>query len=108
MRVFVVSGLQFEARAELERRPQRQQVDVPQSAQATEVDSDDDDDIEVMSDRIRSIIADPESSFTYENISPDDMVGVISRLSSNYYPGMSAGFWLGGSMPPCRLRRRKF
>jgi len=22
--------------------------------------------------------------------------------------GTSAGFWLGGSMPPCRLRRRKF
>ena len=22
--------------------------------------------------------------------------------------GASAGFWLGGSMPPCRLRRRKF
>ena len=23
-------------------------------------------------------------------------------------PGKSAGFWLGGSMPPCRLRRRIF
>jgi len=23
-------------------------------------------------------------------------------------PGMSTGFWLGGSMPPCRLRQRKY
>jgi len=23
-------------------------------------------------------------------------------------PGTSAGFWLGGSMPPCRLRQRKY
>jgi len=23
-------------------------------------------------------------------------------------PGTSAGFWLGGLVPPCRLRRRKF
>ena len=27
---------------------------------------------------------------------------------SCFYTGTSAGFWLGGSMPPCRLRQRKF
>ena len=32
------------------------------------------------------------------------------HLPNNFalYPGTSAGFWLGGSMPPCRLKRRKF
>ena len=30
------------------------------------------------------------------------------RMQPRPAPGTSAGFWLGGSMPPCRLRRRKF
>ena len=29
-------------------------------------------------------------------------------LSDRFASGTSAGFWLWGSMPPCRLRRRKF
>jgi len=29
-------------------------------------------------------------------------------IAGRFQAGTSAGFWLGGSMPPCRLRRRKF
>ena len=31
-----------------------------------------------------------------------------SRAQLKVSPGTSAGFWLRGSMPPCRLSRRKF
>jgi len=36
---------------------------------------------------------------------PNRMHGYCMR---RVLPGTSARFWLGGSMPPCRLRRRKF
>jgi len=48
-----------------------------------EEDPDDDDDIEIMGDRIRTIIADPDSSFTYDNISNDDMVSLEEMMSQS-------------------------
>ena len=32
----------------------------------------------------------------------------ISQARFFRWPRVSTGFWLGGSMPPCRLRRRQF
>lgn len=71
--------------AELERQQQRHEVETPQTAGRNEdrEDGDNDDDIEVMSDRIRAIIADPESSFSYENISPEDLVSLEEMMSQS-------------------------
>ena len=66
-------GWQLEERRELERR-QHQQRRQEVEDHEEDTDAGADDDFEVMSERIRAIIADPESSFTYDNISPDDMV----------------------------------
>ena len=49
----------------------------------TDDEDDNDDDIEIVSDRIRSIIADPDSSFTYDNISSDDMVSLEEMMSQS-------------------------
>lgn len=46
-------------------------------------DDDNDDDLEVMSDRIRAIIADPDSSFTYDNISADDMLSLEEMMAQS-------------------------
>ena len=46
-------------------------------------DDNDDDDIEVMSDRIRAIIADPASSFNYEDMTADDMVSLEEMASQS-------------------------
>ena len=74
---------QLEQRVQSERH-QRPEVDEPRTLPKDEEQEDDnDDDIEVMSDRIRSIIADPLSSFSYENISADDMVSLEEMVSQS-------------------------
>jgi len=70
---------------ELERQRQRHEVETSPTAGRSKdhEDDDDDDDIEVMSDRIRAIIADPTSSFSYENISPEDLVSLEEMMSQS-------------------------
>jgi len=77
------SRSELEERLESERR-QQAEVDRPRTAAGVEDhDDDDNDDIEVMSDRIRSIIADPDASFSYDNISADDMVSLEEMVSQS-------------------------
>lgn len=69
-----------------ERMERRQQPETPRTGPKVEdPDNDDNDDygIEVMSDRIRAIIADPESSFTYDNISAEDMVSLEEMMAQS-------------------------
>jgi len=77
------NGDELEQQVQSERR-QRTEVDASHTAVNDEDHEDNtDDDIEVMSDRIRAIIADPASSFSYENISPDDMVSLEEMVSQS-------------------------
>jgi len=63
---------------------ERQEPRVPQtSGKEDDHEDDNDDDIEVMSDRIKKIIVDPTSSFSYDNISTDDMVSLEEVLSQS-------------------------
>jgi len=69
----------FEEQAQL--KQQRPTVDT--SSTTPKEEDDDDDEIEIMSDRIRSIIDDPDSSFTYDNISANDMVSLEEMMSQS-------------------------
>ena len=49
----------------------------------------------------------PARHYVTSQPSRDQLRRVIRPVTANH-TGTSAGFWLGGSMPPWRLRRRKF